>query len=340
MPLYEPKNTGYQRPADWLPLPTVTDTDRKFVGLHAINEHANFCALQCTGAYTVDWGDGTIEDFASTVIAYHQYNYATYDVANATLCSRGYKQAIVTVTPQAASTITVFNLKIKHNQAGLVDGYSSGWLDIALSLPNLSASGLVISTSAVTVQHSLLEQAKLENIGGTTSLLGLFYACSSLVSLYIKKTVNITTTFSMFAYCYALQTVPFFDTSNVTTTTSMFFRCFILSKLPLFDMSKVTTASSMLNSCTLLQSISALNLTSVTTTTDMFLGCSSVYKASFINMKETFSIANCKLSATALNEIYTNLATVVGKTITVTGNYGTATDDPTIATAKGWTVTG
>jgi hypothetical protein len=29
---------------------------------------------------------------------------------------------------------------------------------------------------------------------------------------------------------------------------------------------------------------------------------------------------------------------VVGQTITVTGNYGTATHDPTIAQNKGWTV--
>ena len=45
--------------------------------------------------------------------------------------------------------------------------------------------------------------------------------------------------------------------------------------------------------------------------------------------------------AAALNEIYANLsANGAGKTITVTGNYGTASDDPSIATAKGWTVTG
>ena len=44
--------------------------------------------------------------------------------------------------------------------------------------------------------------------------------------------------------------------------------------------------------------------------------------------------------ALKLNEIYSNLETVTGKTITVTGNYGTASDNPSIATAKGWTVTG
>jgi hypothetical protein len=47
------------------------------------------------------------------------------------------------------------------------------------------------------------------------------------------------------------------------------------------------------------------------------------------------------LSATQLNAIYTNLASgVVSQTITVTGNWGAATDTPSIATAKGWTVTG
>jgi hypothetical protein len=58
------------------------------------------------------------------------------------------------------------------------------------------------------------------------------------------------------------------------------------------------------------------------------------------NFRFTFSVAACKLSATALNEIYTNLPSVVTQTITVSNNYGTAGDDPTIAQNKGWTVTG
>lgn len=51
------------------------------------------------------------------------------------------------------------------------------------------------------------------------------------------------------------------------------------------------------------------------------------------------SVANCSLSGPALDAIYANLATA-SKTITVTGNYGTASDTPSIATAKGWTVVG
>jgi len=58
------------------------------------------------------------------------------------------------------------------------------------------------------------------------------------------------------------------------------------------------------------------------------------------NVKVTTSYANCRLSATALNAIYTALPTITAQTITVSGNWGTSTDNPAIATAKGWTVTG
>ena len=72
----------------------------------------------------------------------------------------------------------------------------------------------------------------------------------------------------------------------------------------------------------------------------MFNSCNSLARIEAKNFRFTFSVASCKLSATALDEIYTNLPIAVSQTITVTGNYGTATDTPVIATAKGWTVTG
>jgi hypothetical protein len=94
--------------------------------------------------------------------------------------------------------------------------------------------------------------------------------------------------------------------------------------------------------CRALVTIPAINFTGVTTTatTSMFDLCSSISAIKMINMRNTFSVASLKLSGAALDEIYTNLPTVVGKTITVTGNYGTTTDNPAIATAKGWAVTG
>jgi len=72
----------------------------------------------------------------------------------------------------------------------------------------------------------------------------------------------------------------------------------------------------------------------------MFSSCNSLARIQAEDFKFTFSVASCKLSSTALDEIYTNLPTVVAQTITVSSNYGTTGDNPAIATAKGWTVTG
>jgi hypothetical protein len=72
----------------------------------------------------------------------------------------------------------------------------------------------------------------------------------------------------------------------------------------------------------------------------MFVTCNSLARIRAEDFRFTFSVAGCKLSAAALNEIYTNLPVVTSQTITVTDNYGTTGDNPAIATAKGWTVTG
>jgi hypothetical protein len=99
----------------------------------------------------------------------------------------------------------------------------------------------------------------------------------------------------------------------------------------------------MFNGCGSLQTVLALNTTAVISSanfSNMFANCNSLSRIQAKDFRFTFSVANCKLSAAALNEIYTNLPTVTGQTITVTGNYGTTDDNPTIATARGWTVTG
>jgi hypothetical protein len=94
---------------------------------------------------------------------------------------------------------------------------------------------------------------------------------------------------------------------------------------------------------TSLTSVPALNVSAVSSSANfnnMFANCTSLSRIQASNFNYTFSVASCKLGATELNEIYTNLPVAVGQTITVSNNVGTTGDDPTIATLKGWTVTG
>lgn len=272
---------SWTRPADWLPLPAA---DNSFVGLVAVWENGfNSVALQCAGNYTVDWGDGTSDLIQSNTTAQHEY---TYSGLTGTDCTRGYRQAVVVVTPQSGQVLSKVDLDQRHTSATTAVG-ASPWLDVAVSSASLTS---LIFGSAVRFARNL-EQATI----------GLH---------------AVTDMSELFAGCYALQSVPLFDTSSVTTMQHMFDVCEALQSIPLFDTSSVTEMSS------------------------MFSGCDSLASGAMSGTKVDVSYESCNLSATELDRIYTNLGTVTGKTITVSGNPGTTGDTPSIASTKGWTVTG
>jgi len=56
--------------------------------------------------------------------------------------------------------------------------------------------------------------------------------------------------------------------------------------------------------------------------------------------QSNINISNTSLDTAALNLLFGDLPAVVGKTINITGCTGAATCTRSIATAKGWTVTG
>jgi len=399
-------DSEWVRPADWLPLPIIGESDQKFVGLHAVYpENANFVALSANGAYTVDWGDGTITNYAAGVVAERNINYNTAALVGSE-CSRGYRQAIITVTPQSAQSLTSMSLAVKHSQTGL-QTYSTGWLDCTASLHATGTFSLYLST----ISHSKLEQFQLLtnstvafnsmfsncyslqsvpllntaagtnfsnmfsacvslqsvpllNTAAGTNFSSMFSSCSSLKSVPLFNTAAGTAFSSMFSNCYSLKSVPLFNTAAVATFSSMFSNCsslqsvplfntaagtnfssmfsncYSLKSVPLFNTAAGTNFSNMFSNCFSLQSVPLLNTAAGTNFSSMFNGCSSLEKGALSGTGVNISYSGAKLSDTELNSVYTNLGTVVGKTITVTNNWGTATDNPSIATDKGWTVTG
>lgn len=204
------------------------------------------------------------------------------------------------------------------------------------------------------------------NTAAATNMSNMFNSCAALMTVPLFDTHLVTLMTSMFSGCLVLTAVPLFDTSAVTNMSGMFSSCKSLMRVPLFNTAQVTTMATMFFNCLALRMVPLFNTAAVTDVTSMFASCSTLENlpafnfasvlsgnlASAINnlpqlssvkltgIRFSFSVANCKLSAARLNELYGNLPVVVGQTITVTGNYGTATDDTSIATAKGWTVTG
>jgi surface protein len=233
------------------------------------------------------------------------------------------------------TSVPLFDTSAATNMQGMF-----GTCDSLTSVP-------LFDTSLSTSMHSMflncysLTSVPLFNTSAVTEMLQPFSGCKSLTSVPLFDTSAVTNMTSMFAGCISLTSVPLFNTSAVTNMSSMFFGCQALFSVPLFDTSAVTNISSMFAACKALNRIPAFSFSSVTTAiSNTFSQNTSLMRMQATGLSKTFSLAYCKLPADALNEVYTNLPTVTGQTITVTYNYGVSGDNPAIATAKGWTVTG
>jgi hypothetical protein len=192
----------------------------------------------------------------------------------------------------------------------------------------------------------------------------MFNSCTMLRSVPDYDTSAGTLFNRMFYGCRSLLAAPNFDLSLATTINGMFNGCSSLRHLPPIYAPVCTDAGFLLTSCSGLMTLGVIYLPSVTSASFAFNGAaslqemhlrgftstalnfsnvftpSSLAKFIFEGVTKSFSVAYAKMSAAALDALYTSLGTASAQTITVTGNYGTTGDDPTIATSKGWTVTG
>jgi len=184
-----------------------------------------------------------------------------------------------------------------------------------------------------------LQTIPLLNTALGTSFNNMFATCHSLKTIPLLNTALGTNFTLMFTNCFSLKTIPLLNTALGTNLSSMFSNCSSLQTIPLLNTASGTNFGSMFNNCFSLQTIPLLNTAAGTSFTNTFNGCRSLSKGAVSGTKEPINYSSCKLSGAELDAIYTNLATVTSKTITVTNNWGTASDTPSIATAKGWTVT-
>ena len=356
------------RPSDWLPMPTnITSADQIFVALHAVFESGqNYCAFSFTtsaGQYQVDWGDGTVTLHNSNTIAQKNYDYAS--ISNSTLCSRGYKQVIIKVTPVSGNLLTCnfqqrFVTTPAQNQP-----YATGFLDCILSMPN----GSGITFGGTTIRHSYVERFDVKTIGNVTNIVNMFNNCHSLQSVPLFNTQNVTAMSNMFYNCYSLQSVPLFNTQNVTAMSNMFFGCYSLQSVPLFNTQNVNNMTQMFHNCYALQYVPLFNTQNVTNMQQMFQycyslnfipnfntalvtnftnfanGCNSLDRCTTI-FRNSVGLQNCQLSKDALVEVFTNLidrTSTTSATIDITGNWGATaltSAERLIATNKNYTITG
>lgn len=275
-------------------------------------------------------------------------------------------------TDAATSTLSMFlncrmlerihflNAPVLTNSSTMFSGCSS-----LVFVEGFNTTSALTTLTSMFVSCASLKRVPLFDTSGATTVATMFNACTSLEEVPLFNTANVTNFSGMFTTCSSIRNIPFFNTASATTMANMFENCTLLERVPLFNTANVTSMSAMFNGCALLQEVPPFNTSSVTNISSMFascvtlkeipplnfsavtaanlgnafLSCFSLQRMRATGIRFTFAIQNASLSAAALNEVYTNLPTVTGQIISVTGNYGIDGDNPAIATAKGWTVT-
>lgn len=281
---------GWVRPADWLPLPEITSQEQKLVGLFAVYDlPGNFLAMYFEGDYTVDWGDGTVESFPSGETAQHSYNWSS--VPSSTLTTQGYKQVIVTVTPQVGSNLTAMNLSAGHDLVPY--GYSYPWLDIAVSLPEAEpGQSFVVSQGDFSESSFLLELQNLLilNTGNATDLTYAVYFCTSLRKAEIHNCSNVEKMDDLFEECYSLQSVAIYEATSCETMEYAFYYCYNLKDVVITGTSSLISTYFLFSHCYSLVTAPFLNTSSVLYMQSMFEWCSSLTTVPLYNTSSVESM--------------------------------------------------
>ena len=340
-------------PSDWLSLPTPTTG---FNGLLAIVDDSagsttNKVAFRAQGNYTVDWGDGNVEDINSNTTATHSYTYA--NIPAGSWSAGGYRQVIVKVYPQAGQSFTSFDLNRAYT-TGIVD--TERWLDISIAGADLTSVTLGAETP---VKNLYSVQRVNVNTPGVTNYSYLCAYMTSLTSVTMGTTTGMTNAEGMFRQCFSLQKAPALSMSSVTNTSYMFMQCYSLWDIPTYSTgsvtnmsymfygtkakvypnmttTSVTNTSYMFANCTAMTTMPVLSATSqITNPTSMFSGCTTLVTFGSMNLSSATTMAYFFSGCTSLTTFGTITTTSALLNTTYMFNQCTA-----LVTAPNFTTSG
>lgn len=356
-----------------------TEKFQGLYAVYNIETGGNGVAFACEGNYHVDWGDGTNEDFASGVTAQHVYDFNTTLGQATTEGFKCAIITVTPQSGQHLTSIDLNKrhsnysheciapwLDIAINGAYITNLKISMWVQVVrfIMLQKIQLGENIVEDFSYFLRSCMsLQSVPMLNVSNGINFSYFMYSCNSLTHGPVLDT-SAGTDFSYFlSYCYALQTVPLYDTSNGLNFNSFLRACYSLPSVPLFDTAKGTSFSYFMSLCYCISeiplfdtsngidfsyflyqnfgliSIPLLNTAKGTNFSNFLAQCYSLRKGATFGPRVSLSYVNCNLGPEALNEIYENLGVGVTATITVTGNWGTGSDNPSLVPV-GWTVTG
>lgn len=263
--------------------------------------------------------------------------------------------------------VPVFNTANVNTMRNMFQGCAS-----LTTIPLLNTSN-VTNMNSMFQSCSSLAAVALLNTANVTDMGGMFASCSTLSNVPLFNTSNVANIASMFFNnVNNIQQIPAFDLSKVAPSgniTSFANSCPSLSKISVSNVyyswsvascklsgarldeiytnlptvyaaGTAVTFQGTADTVTLnnhgFANLRTVSFATISTTTGISINTNYFVRNAATN---TFQLSTTPTGA-IINLVNDGSGTLNGQTITVTGNYGTGTDTPSIATAKGWTVTG
>ena len=220
---------------------------------------------------------------------------------------------------------------------------ATSWESAFKGLKNIVEFPFMDSSMATNLSNTWYDCRKLVNfpsidISNAQNLTQAWQDCRRLTSFPALDTSSCTTLSRTWYNCINLISFPLISIPLVTTIKDAWRNCNALASFPAIAMPEVVTADLAWSNCYALSSFPAIDFPKATTLNNTWSGCSSLVSFLATGLSASTKIGPSNLDAPSLNTIYSNLATVSGQTLDVSGNPGTGNHNPSIATAKGWTV--
>lgn len=234
----------YHPPADW---EDISNPDDGAINFLFYDSGIILIHVFCTSAFTIDWGDGTIDEVSLVDYDYRiecGYGYVMHEYVKGSgkPCSRGYTTFKAVVKP-IDGEIRSFEFNRTYDLP-FEFGYNYYYFIYDSVVPVL---GCYCGTDSLTYASGLFE--------GVCPLLE-FFKCD-------KPLVNVVTVAYMFNRCESLQYVDV-NMPNAVDADTMLYGCISMKYIKIVSLASVTIASYILSSCCVLERIDGFNFPSAT----------------------------------------------------------------------------
>jgi hypothetical protein len=369
-----PPTTEWQRPTEWLAMPSISATDKVLYGLVFVYENGeNLITFQAElDRVTIDWGDGSATENTIGTASTHNYDYSSITQTPITYNGQNVKQIIFTATIISASGAGMNFTE----SAGINSSGNNAIVDI-LCCFNARNTTLALSNQFQNKRRmDDLRIFKCLDLGTGTTFFWNNYAWQNLkLEIFDIPTNGLSThrannrTFLNTIINQPIGDIRGFGLSfngavlsggvgnitakgdyadsNIVTCNNItleaqdaFTRC----KVNILGSITATTTNftRLFQGCTTKRLVFASlpsQPTNMTSNSGCFAFMGYLEEMILPGLQNGFTIEGSNMGATALDAMFTSLGTANGsQTITITGNPGAATCTTSIATDKGFTV--